>query len=102
MSKHTQGDWYINGDKWATIQSKNTDEKIVVTYPSIAAINSTFITYEEFRANANLIAAAPKMLEALLKLQDVIERAASQNCVHAIETDEVNMINAAIVKAIQP
>ena len=32
------------------------------------------------------------MLKALLKLQDVIERAAAQNCVHAIETGEVNMI----------
>ena len=42
------------------------------------------------------------MLKALLKLQDVIERAAAQNCVHCIETDEVNMINAAIAKAVEP
>ena len=51
--------------------------------------------------NAKLIAAAPQMLEALLKLQDVINRAAAQNCVHAIETDEVNMINTAIAKAVK-
>ena len=52
--------------------------------------------------NARLAFAAPYLLEALLKLQDVIERAAAQNCVHAIETDEVNMINAAIAKAVNP
>jgi hypothetical protein len=36
------------------------------------------------------------LLKSLLKLQSVIEGAAAQNRVHAIESDEVSMINAAI------
>ena len=51
-------------------------------------------------ANGMLIAAAPDLLEALLKLKEAIDAAAFQNYVHAIETDEVNMINAAISKAV--
>jgi hypothetical protein len=57
--KGTKGRWYVSGgDKYATIQSENIDEKIVVTYPTIATVNSTFIDIEEFRANALLIAEA--------------------------------------------
>jgi hypothetical protein len=56
--KGTKGQWYVNGDKYATIESRNTDEKIVVIYPTIATVNSTFIDIEEFRANALLIAEA--------------------------------------------
>jgi hypothetical protein len=62
----TKGKWYVSGgDKYATIQSKNIDEKIVVTYPTIATVNSTFIDVEEFRANAKLIADAPNLLSVL-------------------------------------
>ena len=57
--KFTKGKWYVSGgDKYATIQSRNMDEKIVVTHPTIATVNSTFIDIEEFRANALLIAEA--------------------------------------------
>ena len=56
--KGTKGQWYVNGDKYATIESRKTDEKIVVIYPTIATVNSTFIDIEECRANALLIAEA--------------------------------------------
>jgi hypothetical protein len=68
--KGTKGQWYVSGgDKYATIQSRNMDEKIVVTYPTIATVNSTFIDIEEFRANALLISKAPEMLEMLEEIQ---------------------------------
>lgn len=47
-------------------------------------------------ADAKLIAAAPEMFEALYKLYGSTNIAASQNAVHAIETDEVNMIKNAL------
>jgi hypothetical protein len=68
--KGTKGQWYVNGDKYATIESRKTDEKIVVTYPTIATVNSTFIDIEEFRANALLISKAPEMLDMLEKIYD--------------------------------
>lgn len=65
----TKGQWYVSGgDKYATIQSRNLDERIVVTYPTIATIatvNSTFIDVEEFKSNAKLIADAPNLLSVL-------------------------------------
>ena len=66
----TKGQWYVSGDKYATIESRNMDEKIVVTYPTIATINSTFINFEEFRANALLISKSPEMLEMLQKCKE--------------------------------
>jgi hypothetical protein len=67
--KGTKGKWYVSGgDKYATIQSTGMDEKIAVTHPTIATINSTFLDIEEFRANALLISKAPEMLEMLAKI----------------------------------
>ena len=65
---YTKGQWYVSGgDKYATIQSRNMDEKIVVTYPTIGTVNSTFIDEQEFRSNALLISKAPELLEFLKK-----------------------------------
>ncbi len=73
-TKFTKGQWYVSGgDKYATIESRNMDEKIVVTYPTIATVNSTFINFEEFRANALLISKAPEMLEMLKELIHAFE-----------------------------
>ena len=43
------------------------NEKIVVTHPTIATVNSTFIDFKEFRANAKLISKAPELLEFIQK-----------------------------------
>jgi hypothetical protein len=69
--KGTKGKWFVSGgDKYATIQSSNMDEKIVVTHPTIATINSTFIDIEEFRANALLISKSKEMLKELENIVD--------------------------------
>lgn len=75
LTKHTKGQWYVSGgDKYATIESRNMDEKIVVTYPTIATVNSTFINVEEFRSNAKLISHAPELLQMVSDLKDCIKR----------------------------
>lgn len=62
--KGTKGEWFVSGEKWPVIESKNTDPSIIVTYPTIATINSTFREFDEYTANAKLIAAAPELLAA--------------------------------------
>ena len=63
--KGTKGNWYVYGDKYPTIQSSNTDKNIIVNYPTIATINSVFISDDVVKANALLISKAPEMLEML-------------------------------------
>lgn len=67
----TKAQWYVNGgEKYATIESRNTNDKIVVTHPTIATVNSTFIDIEEFRSNAKLIADSPNLLATLKQIAD--------------------------------
>jgi hypothetical protein len=61
----TKGEWYVKGDRYPTIESRNTNPKIVVTYPTVAVVNSTFIDHKEVKANASLLAASKDLLEAL-------------------------------------
>jgi len=56
--KGTKGEWCVNGKKYPTIVSKNNNKNIIVTYSTIATVNSTFRTIEESQANAKLIADA--------------------------------------------
>ena len=75
-TKFTKGKWYVNGgDKYATIESRNMDKKIVVTYPTIATINSTFIDIKEFRANALLISKSPILLQAIYDSIEPLKKA---------------------------
>jgi hypothetical protein len=65
----TKGKWYVSGgDKYATIESRDMDEKIAVTHPTIATINSTFLDIEEFKANALLISKSRELLEMVFKI----------------------------------
>lgn len=73
MSKHTPGPWVIipGGDEWsqgriATIEAK-TETMIETNYWTVAEVN---YRREEHVANANLIAAAPDLLKALIDFLD--------------------------------
>ena len=60
--KHTPGPWSINtwehqGDASMRIGAKDT--------PMLTRVSSEFVSINEWRANAKLIAAAPEMFEAL-------------------------------------
>jgi len=55
---------------------------------------------EQIEANAQLIAAAPNLLEALETLQAAIRYASENNTLHVIEKQDIDLIDAAIKKAI--
>lgn len=62
----TNGKWYVDGVKWFTIQSKqDKKERCLITYPTIATVNSYTGSEIESKANALLISKAPEMLEML-------------------------------------
>ena len=61
-TKHTKGEWIIE------------TESLLTTYHlRIEKMGMDHISFEEAEANAKLIAAAPKLLEALWELVDIVE-----------------------------
>lgn len=60
--KHTKGPWVVFGD-WGI---KDTDGRIIATFDALNSDLSNGNSDESF-ANAALIAAAPDLLEALIK-----------------------------------
>tara|TARA_R100000700_G_scaffold34691_1_gene42891 strand:+ start:117 stop:419 length:303 start_codon:yes stop_codon:yes gene_type:complete len=86
MTKHTQGEWWV--DEFNRVRSCDSDAFIA------HMSDGDFPDHREFdgntqAANARLIAAAPKMLEAL---ENAI-------CGHCIKDDVWEKISAAISKA---
>jgi len=63
-TKHTQGEWKTTG---LDIRHKNTSLILATVYPHLHANQSR----EEAEANAKLIAAAPELLEALIKCHSI-------------------------------
>lgn len=79
MSKHTPGPWVIipGGDEWnqgriATIEPK-PETMVETNYWTVAEVNHR---RHEHAANAQLIAAAPDLLEALVRARDDLNNAA--------------------------
>lgn len=81
MSKHTPGPWYINEHPYANqpeyvlaMPGKTGDDCLDVVSVAIVEMCQNTLTgwrsREECHANARLIAAAPKMLEALKQVRD--------------------------------
>lgn len=64
--KGTRGKWYVDGEKYFTIQSRSTDDRRLETLPTIATVNTTFINQEEAKANAILIGSSKELLESLI------------------------------------
>jgi len=62
-TKHTKGEWYVNPR--ASLNVKCGEKTIASCSSSQSGEN-----LEEEQANAKLIAAAPELLEALIKLND--------------------------------
>lgn len=79
-SVHTQGDWYLNGSygdyEYATIETKERVIAIVLTEGEHEAT-------EEEKANADLLRAAPILLEALLRFNPLTERSQEDYLVRA-------------------
>ena len=68
-NKHTSGPWHTQGwvPTWAYIPVKDARHNLVCSLYPDTAHN---YTREEVEANACLIAAAPQLLEALIKLSN--------------------------------
>ena len=90
---HTSGPWHnlpsYDGSRW--IQGPSTD---ATEFRSIANI-ATWDIAERQHANANLIAAAPEMLEALELAEATIERLNRNNSANGT----LDVIRSAIAKA---
>ena len=66
-NKHTPGNWIANiGEINSIIYAEDTGHSIACTYAGM-------VGEEQAEANANLIAAAPKLLEALQRIHYLLE-----------------------------
>lgn len=70
---YTKGEWFVFGEKYFMIESKNNHPRSTVTHPTIATVNTGFIDFKVAEANAKLIAAAPKMFELLKESLSILE-----------------------------
>ena len=94
MSKHTAGPW-INKE---TAGGHNT-EIYTETGGSTIALTYHACSYEENAANANLIAAAPDLLEACKAMIACLEDLTTEDFSRGGEKAEREMMIAAIAKA---
>lgn len=70
MSKHTQGSWKVDGITELCIYDVDSRFIGLASITSIKGSNDTYNeAYEEAKANARLMAAAPELLEALEAIQ---------------------------------
>ena len=84
--KHTQGEWVLEETSKTrfTIHSKTIEGNTGFTQP----IASTFYS-DESEANAKLIAAAPKMLDALINISSQLKDKESKETMTTTWIDEV-------------
>ena len=100
MSKHTPGPWYRipGGDEWSrgSIGTKEPKPETMDgdNWWTVASCNGL---REEAEANANLIAAAPELLEALLRLRAAFVVVAGANS--PFSKAALELPDAAIIKA---
>ena len=92
LNSHTPGPWEINNHKVTTrIFTLNSDDGSA----DVCDINRVFVKYGRAYANAKLIAAAPEMLEALIKVQSFGCRVDELEC----KKDVIKAVKEAIEKA---
>lgn len=70
--KFTKGEWEINKQASNTVQIKGTNRSIASTGGYSTNGIDTDTIFEENKANAKLISAAPELLEALIELNDEV------------------------------
>lgn len=94
--KGTPGEWQNEGGDNASIDIILPNDA-VVSISRYSRFTSEFVMdRQEMQANAHLIAAAPDMLEACMKLKDLIEKTSPEGQY----TKELQAARAAISKAL--
>ncbi len=98
-AKHTQGKWFIVDNNFVYTLNKNGHNRFTALLQAGRDDNNNFINKEELKANAQLIAAAPELLEAckyvLIKLENEARIADNTD----IFSNERELLRQAIVKA---
>ena len=69
MSKHTEGPWKVDGKTELCITNVHDRSKYVGSASIMGSKDNCKELYEEAKANARLMAAAPELLEALEAIQ---------------------------------
>lgn len=93
--KGTPGPW-INVGGWVDAKKSGCLSSIICAIDSVASINPESVN----DANANLIAAAPELLEALRQLRDYVEDVCAVSSSDCDKDHPLMLANAAIKKAL--
>lgn len=100
MNKHTPGPWIrvarANGKLGETVCFRGTDELTATDICRVEPEDDNGAAIKVARANAQLIAAAPDLVEAL---QEVLANAAWRVDFHTPDPDWVTQVRAALAKA---
>ena len=95
MNKHTKGKWVVNYDE-VCVRSNADDQSFGMLVPIAAVMD------ENQEANAQLIAAAPEMIEALLAISEFIPittAAEGGASAYSANVHAADLVRAAIAKA---
>lgn len=97
-TKHTPGPWYVQDDHGRRyIETEGNDDTIAEIHRR--RNKGSVYSCAEAGANARLIAAAPKMLAALIKLHDSLKQLNDCGDVGRYVEEEVEIARAAIAEA---
>ncbi|WP_154081304.1 hypothetical protein [Stenotrophomonas hibiscicola] len=99
MNKHTKGPWVIvRGDEWttdiATVEGELPDGR--PAHWNVASVNKQ---RDEWEYNRRLIAAAPELLEALIRLEAELVEDKYGECYEPSPFENLALARAAIAKA---
>lgn len=97
--KHTKGNWSFKKPQHIESDFNGTSDLVATVYSPFASIHDEHDGDEEIQANAKLIAAAPEMLEALLRIDQIFRDQWNRVVLTNAEHDEWNKVKQLIKKA---
>lgn len=101
-TKHTKGEWSVDGfNTTSVITNINGYTKICDCHIAGIIGNDALQYLEENKANAKLIAAAPELLEALIKLEKSMKETHKMIGSSEADLERFKIVKNAINKAIK-
>ncbi|MBV4553090.1 hypothetical protein HU742_018250 [Pseudomonas sp. SWRI102] len=98
-TKHTPGPWVVDPDSPTDISPADYLSLGIASISHADKAGGRWEFGEQSKANAKLIAAAPKMLAALIKLHDSLKQLNDCGDVGQMVADYVDIAQAAIAEA---